>query len=861
MPPMSAMSAATTVVVLGNERARRRARPSTAHATGHKKDPSDIFMQFQTMKFRMDILHERLEVEDGLIGLLQSLPLFLLCLICFLLAISTLAPPAETSAIHQHLESHFSLDTVYSVTDLTGIYSFLETFESKNQELRPTSSSFWCESRYYSYSWDDHYFVPTASCQSPRFTALSLQDSPEWTNTSDAGADAQRRLATNSSEETSAAEPSATHPNPACEDNDAAYQTEENNPNVTCHSDALHACRTDLGIVFCAKTCGYCSPFTYEPLKRFDKPQLTMLPSVVYQSRLATTDCRGFASWFQTQNYNPVLSLMPALDGQKNGTLFTCVDRLKKYEEDYAFYLECPTNMPPARCADGRVGLTAKQSFHGTSVYPTMLIESARDLEAMQKVGWIDVQTEKVAISTMIYTENIEMFTSLTVEFAFDYAGNIAGSVQMISYRDLVHSASDSFFALLLTTCIAASLSVVSLTVYLIRHPETCNWGLVIFEIFSRALFLIYPSILLVTWTQQAYMSHEFESLLQTFLNSHGLNEEHLTKSLAKYFEGKTEVYEEVEWLETHRLASYIMLYVQFLQAVLYFSAHPQVAMLTRTVKKALWNMVHFFVVFAILFLMLAFMAHFLLGGTVHLFGTFPDACATQVRMLFGEFIFVDGAEKLSGSMSVMYWVYAASFMLVVIPESPPFTALLGSVFLYNTPHMWRMYLMSKAAGGVDKIKNENPRGQKEEMTKHPVYGEAIVRAEAAHQNGLESFPVFAAGILGATLMGVDKATVGKLASFHLVCRTAFNAIIVDAFVDVKSECDDLQCTRNVFADFCSIPRSWHLHRKYRLPARHSLCHFLDEALDAFEEERERERRRLSKVFSAHTTGNLWVMV
>mmetsp|Transcript_15680 Transcript_15680/g.37224 ORF Transcript_15680/g.37224 Transcript_15680/m.37224 type:complete len:168 (-) Transcript_15680:141-644(-) len=117
------------------------------------------------------------------------------------------------------------------------------------------------------------------------------------------------------------------------------------------------------------------------------------------------------------------------------------------------------------------------------------------------------------------------------------------------------------------------------------------------------------------------------------------------------------------------------------------------------------------------------------------------------------------------------------SFLLNMIPESPPFTALLGSVFLYNMPHMWRMHLTSKAAGGISKIKNENPRAQKEEMTKHPVYGEAIVRAEAAHQNGLESFPVFAAGILGATMMGVDKATVGKLASFHLLCRAAFNVL------------------------------------------------------------------------------------
>ena len=51
------------------------------------------------------------------------------------------------------------------------------------------------------------------------------------------------------------------------------------------------------------------------------------------------------------QNYNPVLSLMPALDGQKNGTLFTCVDRLKKHLgfqrvtalDAWAFYVSFPT--------------------------------------------------------------------------------------------------------------------------------------------------------------------------------------------------------------------------------------------------------------------------------------------------------------------------------------------------------------------------------------------------------------------------------------------------------------------------------------------------------------------------------------
>lgn len=75
--------------------------------------------------------------------------------------------------------------------------------------------------------------------------------------------------------------------------------------------------------------------------------------------------------------------------------------------------------------------------------------------------------------------------------------------------------------------------------------------------------------------------------------------------------------------------------------------------------------MMHFFFVFAILFLMLAFMANFLLGGRIHIFGTFGEACSAQVRMLFGEFIYADGVEVLSGTSLIMYWLYAISFMLL----------------------------------------------------------------------------------------------------------------------------------------------------------------------------------------------------
>ena len=48
--------------------------------------------------------------------------------------------------------------------------------------MMPTSPDYWCEHRYFQYKWDDHYQVPSATCSSPRYTALGLQTAPVWTN-------------------------------------------------------------------------------------------------------------------------------------------------------------------------------------------------------------------------------------------------------------------------------------------------------------------------------------------------------------------------------------------------------------------------------------------------------------------------------------------------------------------------------------------------------------------------------------------------------------------------------------------------------------------------------------------------------
>mmetsp|Transcript_23724 Transcript_23724/g.53798 ORF Transcript_23724/g.53798 Transcript_23724/m.53798 type:complete len:167 (-) Transcript_23724:91-591(-) len=130
--------------------------------------------------------------------------------------------------------------------------------------------------------------------------------------------------------------------------------------------------------------------------------------------------------------------------------------------------------------------------------------------------------------------------------------------------------------------------------------------------------------------------------------------------------------------------------------------------------------------------------------------------------------------------MSVLPPVIAAvgggipSAIFGVLPAINPYKALLGSVFLYNSAHMVKLTLHLTASKGV--LNNDNPRAHADQIiASDKKYGPIMARCNAAHNNGLESFPVFAAGVLACELAGVDKTTVGKLCTFHLLTRVAFN--------------------------------------------------------------------------------------
>ena len=68
----------------------------------------------------------------------------------------------------------------------------------------------------------------------------------------------------------------------------------------------------------------------------------------------------------------------------------------------------------------------------------------------------------------------------------------------------------------------------------------------------------------------------------------------------------------------------------------------------------------------------------------------------------------------------------------------------------------------AKSKGGYD---NNNPRDQQAALT---GWGK---RALAIHQNQIESFPLFAAGVMVATVTGLESPAIGFLSVMYVVAR------------------------------------------------------------------------------------------
>mmetsp|Transcript_17844 Transcript_17844/g.32328 ORF Transcript_17844/g.32328 Transcript_17844/m.32328 type:complete len:794 (-) Transcript_17844:100-2481(-) len=613
-----------------------------------------------------------LQLEGALLGMLVKLPNYLLCVLCFLAALCEFAPPSSFHKVHQHIGYHFHLDDINSIHVLQDIYPYIAKFTEKNEELQATSSQYWCERRYREAYWNDAIEAPQVSCRSPRMYALgrASDNSYSWSSLCAGTSSSAVHCQGDFPLDTSVPESSgsyATRESPACVDNDALLQEEEGDAGMSCSTSAARVCDMDIGIMACPYTCGYCAPFRYEPIKMFEKPQVTMLPVIVYQTRFPPAACHGFAAIYAKQPYNPQQVLLPPMDGYRQGQVLACVDRAQDFEEPFRAEHVCPKDAPASRCGlDGLLRDTPRHYFQDRPVYPKVMIEPTLDIEQMRALNWIDLYTRELTLSTMVYTEGAEIFTSVSVVFTMDEAGTVMARRKLVSYRDLSGGSRTTFIACLVVCCLGAFVGMLLTASQMWYVPDTCRKGDTLFELMSRTVLCTYSLALLVSWSLQTPMADEYNRLLHSFIDSPASSSQSLQNMIASFLEAKGYMLDETDWHANHRCAAYVVIYMQFLQLIFYFSAHPKMGVLTATVSRAMTNIIHFLLLFGLLFLMLAFMAHWMLADHIPEFATFGDTVAAQSRMIYGEFIYASGADDLHGLYVVMYWLYASTFMLVI---------------------------------------------------------------------------------------------------------------------------------------------------------------------------------------------------
>merc|ERR1719359_1207753 len=172
---------------------------------------------------------------------------------------------------------------------------------------------------------------------------------------------------------------------------------------------------------------------------------------------------------------------------------------------------------------------------------------------------------------------------------------------------------------------------------------------------------------MLLGWIKQEYVHKEYDEMLHSFLELKELSHEAFEEVVDHFFEVKTHVYYTTGWYSRHYIGAYCVIYVQFIQLIMYFNVHPRMALLTNTIKSGIDHMLHFLLLFAILFCFLAFMAHWMFGPDLDIFQTFPQTISEQVRILFGEYLVAgEGMKSLTGTIFGIYILYFITFMFIV---------------------------------------------------------------------------------------------------------------------------------------------------------------------------------------------------
>eukprot|EP00928_Gymnodinium_smaydae_P034319 TRINITY_DN24352_c0_g2_i1.p1 TRINITY_DN24352_c0_g2~~TRINITY_DN24352_c0_g2_i1.p1 ORF type:complete len:978 (-),score=193.85 TRINITY_DN24352_c0_g2_i1:83-2905(-) len=449
---------------------------------------------------------------------------------------------------------------------------------------------------------------------------------------------------------------------PTCVDYDAAL-AKRLGRSLNCTEAMPEVCALDVGVSLCASSCNLCGPYRYKRVEKFVGPMTTILPLVAFQSRFEAVECDGFAAQYDVQAANPELFLNPPLDGQRNGKLTTCVDRTKPLSAPYALEVPCLAS----ECPESVYRDTAKfsEAVRGQTVYPRLLASGVDDFARMRAVQWLDAQTGVASIAGLVYTEGVEMFTAVTVDFHIDAAGAVTPEVHARSWKVLSQQERDWVAGFV---CFGIFFVLVSVghTFWRLKTEPNLT-GAAGFELCTRAvLFAMLVAVPVWKFLDADDCAQRFEDALRIYgevpnpASPYGS-----ARLLPAFFAAHGEVEQKAQEADNMNVVCFVAMCIQAIQLAVYFHVHPRTGVLTATAVRAAERLSYLLAIFAPCFFFVVFLAFWMFGSDLAAFRSYGDAAVAHVRMLFGEFLQAPGALELQGADSGMYWIHALVFMAI----------------------------------------------------------------------------------------------------------------------------------------------------------------------------------------------------
>jgi len=645
-------------------------------------------------------LKNRMRLESNLVWGTTSFVAWLAIFIPFMIAFDLLDPGYDIGSVHEMALEHYGLQTskLLEVKEWDHVYSFMEKFKLQNDLLQPTGVVYWQSPRFL------HKLGLTAAGETEYQRQKEMQ---HVLSEQPAHGSGKRRLSSTSDEYSSSVEAKLMslrniyqnptsfsadvhgHPrniydckHPSLSDlinihsqlekkREAAQGSNSSTSSVSrrrrTESYGPHADYSKYFPEFVGEyetvlpynhqkvNVSRPNTDTYLPRYRYPYPIISLLPPVVYQKRLKVKECKrdSFADRFLNQDIN-ILSPIFGRNAPKDTDIIDCVDCSKS--EDAAIAKDIDTD---------------RFNFLGDSVYARLAgspgDHSGGQFSDWMRIGWLGKQTKEAVISVLLYTEHLEVFTSVSIHVIQKESGVTRVERSIKSVAELDERGTAFAFHFLCWYVVVSGTLVLCMNIRTMLHrrkkliKDTRREH---FSMFSTLAIVVFTFTVEILYRQRENMNNLFLDIMNTFLKppNNDFTHDGEVWALQHFFEVKEQIHNIDSQYAIIKIFGTIVYVLQVVQLVFHLGTHPRVDLLFATLSKIMNDVLHYCIIFIFVFVLLGYYGHWMFSGILpHIFGTFGGSLLKQMEMIVG---FADNWPW--SDVEVMNHQQKGSFMLYV---------------------------------------------------------------------------------------------------------------------------------------------------------------------------------------------------